>query len=237
MNKNDSSYNAKLAAAQHAVRYVQDGMTLGLGTGSTAEIAIVKLAERVTLQKLNIFCIPTSKRTQEFAAAHGLNIAEIAEDTEIDLTIDGADEVSPDLSLIKGMGGALLWEKIVAKMSRKLYIVVDTTKIVKYLGEKNPVPVEVVQYGWKKTKRMIEASFRCSAQLRTRDGKIFVTDSGNYILDCKFEKIDAPSELERRFREITGVVETGLFCGLAKKIIVGNTDGSIREIDANDVHL
>ncbi|MEM4160576.1 MAG: ribose 5-phosphate isomerase A [Thermoplasmata archaeon] len=221
---------AKAVAAERALSFVKDGMTLGLGTGSTAEIFIRKLAERVKAKELKVQCVPTSQRTAALARALGLELVEIEETSVIELTVDGADEVSPELNLIKGMGGALLWEKIVAKMSKEECIIVDSSKLVARLGEKTPLPVEVVPYGWKKTKQVIEEKFGCNAMLRRKGEEVYRTDSGNYLLECKFGKIEEAEMLESELKLITGVVETGLFCNLASIVIVGDESGRTREL-------
>lgn len=227
----EKSTIGKSAAAERALGLVKDGMVVGLGTGSTAEIFVRKLAERVRTKELNVQCIPTSQKTAAIARAFGLKLVEMDENTEIDITVDGADEVSPELNLIKGMGGALLWEKIVAKMSKKECIIVDASKLVSVLGEKTPVPVEIAPYGWRKTMQIIEKKFRCKATLRKKGDGIYRTDSGNYILDCKFEKIEEPKSIERDLKLITGVVESGLFCEIANIVIVGDESGGIKEIE------
>lgn len=221
---------SKAVAAEKALSLVSTGMTIGLGTGSTAEIFVRKLAERVKARELDVQCVPTSQRTAALARALGLKLIEIEEGTEIDLTVDGADEVSSELHLIKGMGGALLWEKIVARMSKVECIIVDFSKLVTTLGEKTPVPVEVVPYGWKKTKHVLEERFGCKAQLRRKGEEVFHTDSGNYILDCKFGKIEKPEVLEQELKLITGVVESGLFCNIASVVIVGEESGRTKEL-------
>ncbi|MCX8173360.1 MAG: ribose 5-phosphate isomerase A [Thermoplasmata archaeon] len=221
----------KTLAAERALDFVKDGMIVGLGTGSTAEIFVRKLAERVKAEGFEVHCVPTSQKTAALARALGLKVIEIEENTEIDITVDGADEVSPELNLIKGMGGALLWEKIVAKMSRKECIVVDASKVVNVLGERTPVPVEVVPYGWRKTRQIVETKFGCRADLRKRGEEVFRTDSGNYILDCKFGRIEKPELLEREIKATTGIVESGLFCGIATTVIVGDENGETREME------
>ncbi|MGB9636544.1 MAG: ribose 5-phosphate isomerase A [Thermoplasmata archaeon] len=227
----DSIMRAKIAAAEAAVRYVEDGMIVGLGTGSTAEIFVRKLCERIKREGISISGVTTSRKTSILAEEMGIKIIEIDKETEIDLTVDGADEVAPDLTLIKGMGGALLWEKIVAKMSRKVYIVVDYTKRVRFLGEKSPLPVEIVPYGWKKTQSVLENMFGCTAEIRKKNGSIFLSDSGNYILDCRFQKIENPEKIEKEIKGITGVVESGLFCKLATKVLIGKDDGKVDEVN------
>ncbi len=211
----------KKLAGEKAAERVKDGMIVGLGTGSTVKYTILKLGEMIS-NGLDIIGIPTSKNTEKLAKSLGIKLASIDDYPEIDLTIDGADEVDPSLNLIKGGGGALLREKIVAHASKYEIIVVDERKLKEYLGE-FPLPVEVVQFGWKRTKLCLE-KLGCSATLRLRDGEPYITDNGNYILDCKFGTIKNPAELEKRIDEIPGVVEVGLFVNLADEVYIGKKD-------------
>jgi ribose 5-phosphate isomerase A len=214
----------KRDAALAAVDCVKQGMIVGLGTGSTASFVVEALAGRVK-QGLDIIGIPTSERTKSLAKDLGIPLASLAEYQSIDLTIDGADEVETGtLNLIKGLGGALLREKIVASVSRKLVIVVDQEKIVEWLGQRNPVPVEVVQFGWQTTAAAL-AKLGAEPVLRRADGRPFVTDGGNYIIDCRFGGIDSPRRLEKRIAMIVGVVESGLFVGRASTVVVASTGG------------
>jgi ribose 5-phosphate isomerase A len=214
----------KREAADAALDFVEDGMIVGLGTGSTAAFVVEALAKRVG-QGLNIVGIPTSERTTALARELGIRLASLAEYQSIDLTIDGADEVEREtLNLIKGLGGALLREKIVAAVSRKLVIVVDQEKLVGRLGERSPVPVEVVAFGWQATLPSLRA-LGAEPVLRLKDGNPFVTDGGNYIVDCRFGVIGDPAGLERDIRAIVGVVENGLFIGRASAVVVATTGG------------
>lgn len=215
----------KRAAAESAVELVQDGMVVGLGTGSTAAFAIDALARRHQ-QGLHFVGIPTSERTATRARDAGIPLTSFAEHPQIDLTIDGADEVERGtLNLIKGLGGALLREKIVAAASRRLAIIVDASKLVDRLGTHAPVPVEVVTFGWEVTQAALEA-LGASTRLRLSpaDGP-FVTDSGNHILDCSFGPIGDPAQLEERIGRIVGVVESGLFVGRAGPVFVADAAG------------
>jgi len=221
---------AKAMAAERALAYVKGGMIVGLGTGSTAEIFVRKLGNAVRKGNLKVHCVATSRRTAALARAQGLELIDIEENTEIDVTVDGADEVSPELNLVKGLGGALLWEKIVAKMSKEEIIVVDSSKLVEKIGQRAPVPVEVIPFAWKRTKARLEQMFGCRAEIRKVGNEPFVSDSGNYILDCTFGAIDRPEELEKEIKQITGVVESGLFCGIAKRVIVGFESGEVKEL-------
>jgi len=220
------SERAKQAAAERAVEYVEEGMTVGLGTGSTAAYAIRRIAERVRAG-LNIKAVATSQRSTELAEALGMAVHDLSTVSEIDLTIDGADEVDADFCLIKGGGAALLREKIVATISRKVLTVVDSSKVKEVLGE-FPLPVEVVRFGWPITKRQVEA-LGCTSTRREREGQAVVTDEGHYLLDCHFGPIAQPRDLAFTLNNIPGVVENGLFVDLTDHLIVGYEDGHVEE--------
>jgi ribose 5-phosphate isomerase A len=213
----------KRQAAVKSVEFVLDGMVVGLGTGSTARHMIVALGGRVK-QGLNIKGVPTSKETADLARTHGIELIETEDQWSIDITIDGADQVDPQLNLIKGGGGALLKEKVVAAAARRLIIVVDHTKCVPVLGGAFPLPVEVVPFGWGSTARQIEELGFKSA-LRKKDGAVFRTEAGHYILDVRIARIDRPAELELQLNALPGVVETGLFVGRTDTLIVGAPGG------------
>lgn len=213
----------KRQAAVKSADYVRDGMVVGLGTGSTAKHMLVALGERVK-QGLRIKGVPTSRETADLARKHGIELIEAEDQWSIDVTIDGADQVDPQLNLIKGGGGALLKEKVVAAAARKLIIVVDHTKCVPVLGDAFPLPVEVVPFGWGSTARQIEA-LGFQSVLRKKDGAIFRTEAGHYILDVQIERIDRPAELELQLNALPGVVETGLFVGRTHVLIVGAPGG------------
>lgn len=215
----------KRAAALRAVEEVEDGMVLGLGTGSTAAFVVEGLAARVA-EGLRIVGIPTSERTAAQARRLGIPIATFAEYQKLDLTIDGADEVElGTLHLIKGLGGALLREKIVAAASRRLVIVVDQEKLVERLGAHTPVPVEVTQFGWQATAGVL-ASLGCVPERRYTAGEQpYVTDGGNFILDCRFGPIADPATLEKRIAMIVGAVESGLFVVRSSVVVVASTTG------------
>ena len=206
----------KRIAAHRAAEYVRDGMVVGLGTGSTARYAVGKLGEMVK-EGLDIVGIPTSLETEQLARKAGIPLSTIDEH-DIDLTIDGADQVDGDLNLIKGGGGALLREKMVASCSREEIIVVDESKITDRFSF--PLPVEVVKFGWKSVARKLESMGLEPAR------REFVTDNGNYILDCGYGSIDDPEEMERMLNGIPGVVENGLFVGLATMVIAGTAGGA-----------
>ena len=213
----------KRLAAEKSVEYVKNGMILGLGTGSTAEYAIRKLGKLVK-NGLEIKGIPTSMHTKRVAKECNIPLTKLEENPKIDLTIDGADEVDSDLNLIKGGGGALTREKIIAYHSKKEIIVVDDSKIVKALGIDFPLPGEILKYGWTSTKKALE-EFGCNVELRKIMNEPFITDNSNYILDCEFERIDEPEQLEKDINNIPGVVENGLFIGLVDEVIVGSKQG------------
>jgi ribose 5-phosphate isomerase A len=225
----------KRAAAEAAVELVQDGMVVGLGTGSTAYFAVEALARRHR-QGLRFVGIPTSERTAAQATAAGIPLTSFAAHRLIDLTIDGADEVERGtLNLIKGLGGALLHEKIVAAASQRLAIIVDGLKLVDRLGTRAPVPVEVVAFGLEATQAALEA-LGASARLRLSPaGAVFVTDSGNRILDCSFGTIADPARLEERIRRVIGVVECGLFIGRADPVFVAGEAG-VHRLDSARAH-
>ena len=221
---------AKRIAAEHACRYVEDGMTVGLGTGSTADHAVKHLGERVA-KGLRIVGVPTSHKTEELARKVGIPLASLDEVERIDVTIDGADEVDPELDLIKGLGGALLREKVVASITRKQVIVVDPSKLVPRLGTRSPLPVEVVPFGATVVARRLKER-GLEPVLRAKDGKTFVTDNGNHVLDVRFPHgIDQARPLERELNNTPGVVENGLFLGLTWKVVIGEADGTVREMD------
>ena len=215
----------KHAAAVAAVALVEDGMAVGLGTGSTAAFAIAELGRRVAAG-LRIVAIPTSERSAAQARELGIRLVDFASQPRLDLTIDGADEVARgSLDLIKGLGGALLREKIVACASDRLVIVADRSKLVDRLGGATPVPVEVVPFGWQTTAARIA---RLGGDPRLRpgtNGEAYRTDGGNLILDCAFGPIADPAALELALARTTGVIETGLFVGLASIALVAGPDG------------
>jgi ribose 5-phosphate isomerase A len=222
----DPMMSLKQAAANRAVEFVQSGMNVGLGTGSTAVLAMRRLANLIHAGQLHdIVACATSKTT--LAEAVGLGIPMMADDLahDLDVTIDGADEVDPDLNLIKGAGGALLREKIVAQASRRLVIVVDETKPSPRLGTLRPVPVEVMTFGAKSQARFLE-SLATTAVLRCdRDGQAFVTDSGNVIVDCQFGPIADVRKLAAELDARAGIVAHGLFIDLAHDLIVARSTG------------
>ena len=220
--------NLKQMAAEKAVNeFVKDGMTVGLGTGTTAYYAI-KAVGRLAEMGFRLICVATSEQTEKIAKECGITIVDLDSVDHVDVTIDGADEVDPHMQLIKGLGGALLREKIVASASRAEVIVVDDSKLVEKLGTRGPLPVEVLMFGHMKTKRALELQ-GCTAALRMKDGRPFVTDSNNYIYDCTFEGgINNPFFLETRLNVIPGVVDNGLFLNTATAVIIAAADGTVR---------
>jgi len=216
----------KKEAAVAAAQLVENGMIVGLGTGSTAAFLVAELGRRVAEEGLKFVGIPTSERTAEQARSLHIPLTTLAEHSEIDLTIDGADEVERGtLFLVKGHGGALLREKIVAAASRQMAVVVDESKIVKRLGSLFEVPVEVVPFGWEATERKLEALGANPTLRPGTDGNPYVTDGGHYILDCAFGPISNPKKLAVELDEIVGVVEHGLFLGLAQQVFVAGPGG------------
>lgn len=224
-----SEVNLKKIVAEKAVDdYVKDGMNVGLGTGSTAYYAIKRVGELVA-KGYNLTCVATSVQSEDLAKECGIKVVDIDEVEYLDVTIDGADEVDPDMQLIKGLGGALLREKIVASSSAREVIIVDESKKVEILGTKAPLPVEVLKFGHLKTKQALEKR-GCKAELRMKDGKPFITDSGNYIYDCRFDSIGYPFALESKIDCIPGVVENGLFLNIASTVLIASADGSIQKL-------
>ena len=214
----------KRAAALAAVDYVKAGMVVGLGTGSTAKHLVMALGEQVR-KGLFIQGVCTSEDTAALAAQYGIVLLDREPSWAIDVAIDGADQVDASFNLIKGGGGALLKEKIVAASAKQFVVVVDHTKRVSVLGGSFPLPVEVVRFGWGSTARHIEALTQGRAVLRERGGAPFCTESGNLIVDVHLAAIDRPEELEIALNRIPGVVETGLFVGRTDVLIVGTPHG------------
>jgi ribose 5-phosphate isomerase A len=225
----------KRAAAARALEFIEDGMKLGLGTGSTAKWLVDLLAERMRAEGLRVTGVPTSSRTRAQAEALGIPMATLDEAGWLDLTIDGADEFDDDLNLIKGGGGALLQEKIVASASDRMVVITDPSKQVAALGA-FPLPVELVRFGVGTTMRLIADLLRRhdvanqAMQLRSGSNGPYITDEGHYIADLDLARIGDPARLNAELNIIPGVVETGLFCGLASAIVVGESDGTARVI-------
>lgn len=214
----------KRAAAARAVEEVSDGMVIGLGSGSTAEFAVEALAARVA-QGLRVAGIPTSERTGALAQRLGIELTDFSRHPRLDLVIDGADEVErATLHLVKGRGGALLREKIVAAASGRMIVIVDESKLVDRLGAHMPVPVEIVAFGWETTMARLVA-LGANPVLRKNGDQVFVTDGGNYIADCAFGGIADPAATERLLAAQIGVVDSGLFIGIASQIVVAAEAG------------
>ncbi|HEY8667409.1 MAG TPA: ribose-5-phosphate isomerase RpiA [Tepidisphaeraceae bacterium] len=222
--------NAKQRAAKAAISFVESGMVVGLGTGSTADFFLVALAGAVRDGRLReIRGIPTSRQSQMRAEELGIPLIELDAANRPDITIDGADEVDGNLNLIKGLGGALLREKIVAQNSGKLVIIADESKVVKMLGTKSALPVEVAVFAYAAQEEFLR-SLGCAAVLRKNPaGCPFLTDNGNYILDCRFTGIADPAELQGKLKARAGIVETGLFLDMAEVAIIGSESG-VREM-------
>lgn len=218
----------KEAAAKEAVKHVKDGMVVGLGSGSTASIAIRLLGDKVK-EGWKLVGIPTSSESETLGRSVGITIGELKDYPEVDLTIDGADEVDPELDLIKGLGGALVREKIVASATKTEIIIVDESKLVGYLGQKCPLPIEIVKFASESTMRRLQ-KFGCVPTLREKNGLVFITDNGNLIADCRFKRIDNPAKMESDLNLVPGVVDNGLFVGLADKVIVASK-GGVRTIE------
>ncbi|WP_143766088.1 ribose-5-phosphate isomerase RpiA [Paenibacillus sp. FSL F4-0097] len=220
--------NVKQLAAEKAVEFVKDGMKIGLGTGSTAYWAINKLGERVS-EGLKITAVATSRASEEQARELGIPIVAFGDIDSLDLTIDGADELDSSLQLIKGGGGALLREKIVASNSTRMIVIADESKVVNTLG-KFPLPVEIVPFAWEWTVAEL-AKLGCNPELRRSGEELYKTDNGNYIANCRFEAIESAPKLALAIQSIPGVVEHGLFIEIAAMAIVGKKDGSIEIIE------
>jgi ribose 5-phosphate isomerase A len=225
MTLEDPIARLKRAAAEKAVEAVDHSMVLGLGTGSTAALAVDAIGRRVQ-RGLQITAIPTSEATAAQAERLGIPLTDFGTHDVVDLTIDGADAVDPrTLNLIKGLGGALLREKIVAAASKRMIVIVDESKLAGPFGSRCPVPVEVIKFGWQATLRRLTV-LGSDAKLRLGpDGKPRVTDGGNFIIDCAFGAIEDAAGLEAQLHAIVGVIETGLFIGLAHEVIIASSNG------------
>ncbi|WP_312092877.1 ribose-5-phosphate isomerase RpiA [Niallia sp.] len=199
-----------------AIQYVKDGMTVGLGTGSTAYYVIKKMGEMIK-EGMELKGVATSKATEKLAREYGIQLVDINEVEELDVAIDGADEIDANFFAIKGGGGALLREKIIASAAKTFVVVADGSKKVQSLGQ-FPLPVEVVPFGYKQTERAIR-KLGCKTEMRFKDDKLYVTDNGNYIVDCSFPSIQNPSQLHETLNNIVGVVENGLFIHMVDVLI------------------
>ena len=213
---------AKRRAADHAIALVNDGQVIGLGTGSTAKFAIEGLGRRVS-DGLLIKGVPTSSATEKLARKVGIPLVDLNEALVVDITLDGADEVDVDFNMIKGGGGALTREKLVALASKRRIILVDESKLVSKLGQLRSLPVEVLPFAWAFSARRL-CELGCTTSLRDQTELPFVTDNGNYILDCEFGAIADPPALERQIKLLPGVVDCGLFIGIADTLVIGFDD-------------
>ena len=226
---------AKRAAGRRAAEeYCKDGMRLGLGSGTTSHWFVRELAERVR-DGLDVVGVPTSTATRDLALELGIRLADLNDLPELDVTIDGPDEIDPAGSMIKGGGACLLWEKIVARASKRMVVVADDTKIVDRLGV-FPLPIEVLPFGWVSTRRLIGELLAVAGyadvalERRVLDGGVVVTDSGNYILDARLGAVGDAGALAADLNQIPGVVENGLFVGIADEVVVGHPDESAQVI-------
>ncbi|WP_417259270.1 ribose-5-phosphate isomerase RpiA [Celeribacter sp.] len=227
---------AKFVASKRAVEFVEDGMKLGLGTGSTAAWMVRCLAERIREEGLKVVGVPTSTRTAELARSLGIKVISLDEAKWLDLTIDGADEFDPELNLIKGGGGALLQEKIVATASDQMIVITDAAKEVDHLGA-FPLPIEVIPFGWQTTKALVEETLGSmdvlgqSSTLRMNGDVPFITDEGNHIVDLHVKRIGNARQLALVLNQVPGVVENGLFIDICDKVIIGHGDGRVQTKD------
>ena len=222
--------NPKQIAAERAVSHLRDGMTVGLGTGSTAAFAIHALGRRFQAEPLALRCVATSQESEELGRSYGLVFVEAADVAHFDITIDGADEVDPKFRLIKGGGGALVREKIVAAATDAEIIIVDEGKVKSALGA-HPLPVAIIPFAWQWTQARLQVGFGVPAPRRCLpSGEPFLNDDGLYILDMAFgAPLPSPDTLEARLKAVVGVVECGLFVGLCRRLIIGYVDGHVEE--------
>ncbi|GEL77697.1 ribose-5-phosphate isomerase A [Tenuibacillus multivorans] len=212
----------KKAVGEKAVEDIQDGMTIGLGSGSTVYWMLKRLGEKVQ-EGIKVSGVPSSVRTENWAKEFGVPLTDFSEVNRLDLAIDGADEIDPNFNLIKGGGGSLLREKIVNQAADRFVVVADESKLVEELGA-FPLPIEVVQFGWELTAKHLE-SLGCNPELRKKDGDVFVTNNQNYILDCQFNSITEPEKLHEEIKSLVGVVETGLFFNMTNQVLIGEEQG------------
>ena len=215
---------AKLLVAQRAVEFVENGMAVGLGTGTTATLFIRELGKRAQAEKLQLRCVASSEASHQLGLSLGLDVVTLPELPQLDVYIDGADEIGAGLALIKGGGGALLREKIVASAAERFIVVADSSKLAQPLG-RFPLPVEVVKMALPLVERRLADLGLRPAQRFHGDGSVYLTDENNYILDCACIEITAPEELAAEIRSIVGVVEHGLFLGMASLALVAGEDG------------
>lgn len=224
----------KAQAARKAVEFIGDGMIVGLGTGSTTKFAVDMLGEKVKNGQLrNIVGIPTSEATAKQAETWGIVLGDLIDYPHLDIAIDGADEVSPNLDLTKGWGGALVREKLVEMHAERLIIIVDESKLVQKLGTHGPLPVEVTPFAWQMQAKWLEKTLKCTVNRREDDGQIYITDNQNYILHCHFaDGIDNPARVSQLLAGRTGMVGHGFFLGMANDVLVAAKDG-VRHLRAS----
>jgi ribose 5-phosphate isomerase A len=214
----------KRRAALRALEFVRDGMVIGLGSGSTAELWLSELGRRVEAG-LAIIGVPTSRKAEALARQLGVPLSSLDDHQRLDVTVDGADEIDPrTFNVVKGRGGSLLREKLVAIATDEEIIIADSSKLVATLGERQPVPVEVVRFGWQRTAGALER-LGCEPRLRSNQEGPVVSDEGHYIVDCRFAPISEPKQLAREIKAITGVVDHGLFIGLVHRLIIASESG------------
>ena len=220
-----STDKAKLMAAKAALKHISSGLVVGLGSGSTVEIFIEELAKEVKRRKLEIQVIPSSYQVLFLAHKHGLEVKLPSDVERVDIAIDGADEIDPKLNLLKGGGAALVREKIIAYMAEKYVIIADYTKLVERLGEKKPIPVEILPFAWKWTLNHLKKYGDVKIRM-AKGGKVgpIVTDNGSFIADLYVKTVDAPEILEREIKRIPGVIEVGIFTGLTDVAYIGHVD-------------
>jgi len=222
---------AKKNAALEATKHVLDGFKIGLGSGSTAAYAIKEIGRKIRMEGIQVWGVPTSHQAYMLAIEYGIPITTLDQHPQLDLTIDGADQIDGELNLIKGMGGALVREKIVASASKQVIIVADETKLAEKLGEDQPVPIEVLPFALSHVTSKIR-NYGGKPKLRENKGKVgpVITDNGNFILDVDFGRIKDPKKLNEQLKLISGVVETGLFTGLANIVYIGRLDGTVTKL-------
>lgn len=213
--------NKKKAAAEASLKYIENGMTIGLGSGSTVYYLLEGLSEMVK-KGLHVTGVPTSVKTEKWAKKFGIPLTEIKEDTQIDIAIDGADYVDRDYNLLKGGGGSLVREKLVDAIAEKFIVIVDDSKMVNQFKDTS-LPVEILPFAWKKTSQRIKR-LGYQAELRQNNDEIFISDNGNFILDCRFELMENPLNSHRLLKQQLGVIETGLFINMADLIIISGTE-------------
>ncbi|GAA0447021.1 ribose 5-phosphate isomerase A [Lentibacillus halophilus] len=219
----DEKEMAKKQAGEASVRFIENGMTVGLGSGSTVYWMIRKLSDYIR-DGMDVAAIPSSRQTEAWAREFGVPLTDFSKTQQLDLTIDGADEADREWNLTKGGGGALVREKIIASIAEQFVVIVDESKLVDQLGS-FPLPVEILPFGWQATVERMRA-LGVEPVIRQTDGEIFVSDNGNYIVDCDAGLINHPDALHNRLKQLVGVVETGIFSGMTNKLIVGYPDSA-----------